>query len=262
MEDKGTERKPGSLPALLTLPTNAEKRPLMIGVCGGTASGKTTVCQMIMEQLGAQANDNFEHMAVLVHQDSFYQPLPPDVDVELYNFDHPDAFDNDLIYQTLMRLADGQPVDIPIYDFTTHKRTDKTVRLFPAPVILFEGILSLYHKEWRELFDLKLFVECDPDTRLARRVLRDIEHRGRDLDSVLWQYVQFVKPSFEDYILPTKKYADIIIPRGADNNVAIDLIVQHIREQDGHHPHSSAQMAQRMNFALPSPHAPSSFRPH
>eukprot|EP00124_Ichthyophonus_hoferi_P000652 Ihof_evm23s25 gene=Ihof_evmTU23s25 len=210
--------KPKVLPALFSLPTNTEtlvKKPLMIGVCGGTASGKTTVCEMIMDLLGNQSDDS--HMAVLIHQDSFYRSVSDDEDMELYNFDHPDSFDDALMYDCLYKLSQGEPVDIPIYDFITHKRTSETLRIHPAPVMLFEGILSLYHKNIRDLFDLKLFVDCDPDTRLARRVLRDIEHRGRNLDSVLWQYVQFVKPSFDDFIWPTKKYADIIIPRGSDN---------------------------------------------
>lgn len=216
-----------ALPALLTLPKPT--RPFVIGVAGGTASGKTTVCEMIIEQLEQQAGAAGP-IAILINQDSFYKPLSPDVDASNYNFDHPDAFDFELIEQTLRKLLDNEPVDIPLYDFKTHSRLEETRTLRPAKVVLFEGILSLYTKELLELFDMRLFVDCDSDERLARRVLRDIEHRGRDLESILRQYVQFVKPSFEDFILPTKKYADVIIPRGADNLVAIDLIVQHIRE--------------------------------
>ncbi|KNC87421.1 uridine-cytidine kinase B [Sphaeroforma arctica JP610] len=173
-----------------------------------------------------------EGVAVLIHQDSFYKTLDKSIDVSTYNFDHPDAFDLDEMNWVLRELSEGRSVDLPKYNFKTHSRMEETERLNPAKIILLEGIMSFYTSALRETYDMKLFVDCDDDERLGRRVLRDIQHRGRDLDGVLRQYIQYVKPSFEDFILPTKKYADVIIPRGASNHVAIDLIVEHIKEQE------------------------------
>uniref|UniRef100_A0A8C1QWB5 uridine/cytidine kinase n=1 Tax=Cyprinus carpio TaxID=7962 RepID=A0A8C1QWB5_CYPCA len=141
-----------------------------------------------------------------------------------------DAFDNELIVKTLCDIMEGRTVQIPVYDFVTHSRKEETVTVYPADVVLFEGILMFYSQEIRDLFQMKLFVDTDADTRLSRRVLRDISERGRDLEQVLSQYITFVKPAFEEFCLPTKKYADVIIPRGADNLVAINLIVQHIQD--------------------------------
>eukprot|EP01134_Creolimax_fragrantissima_P000570 CFRG0570T1 len=173
-----------------------------------------------------------ENTAVLIHQDSFYKTLEENVDATTYNFDHPDAFDLEEMNWVLNELSEGRSVQIPKYDFKTHSRLDEMETLQPTKVILLEGIMSFYTPALRDTYDMKLFVDCDDDERLARRVLRDIKHRGRDLESVLRQYIQYVKPSFEDFILPTKKYADVIIPRGASNHVAIDLIVEHIKEQE------------------------------
>ncbi|CAK9821838.1 Uridine-cytidine kinase [Anthophora retusa] len=192
--------------------TNSEtscKTPFLIGVSGGTASGKST--------------------------DSFYRDLSSAEKLKAekgqYNFDHPDAFDNDLILQTLQDILAGVKCEIPAYDYRTNSLIkDQITTIYPADVVLFEGILVFYFPKIRDLFHMKLFVDTDSDTRLARRVLRDISERGRDLDYVLNQYMNFVKPAFEEFCLPTKKFADVIIPRGADNAVAIDLIVQHIRD--------------------------------
>ncbi|XP_011168525.1 uridine-cytidine kinase isoform X2 [Solenopsis invicta] len=211
------------------------KTPFLIGVSGGTASGKSTVCKRIMEKLGQVDMDHQQRRVVCIPQDSFYRDLTPAEKVKAekgqYNFDHPDAFDDDLILQTLQDILAGVKCEIPAYDYRTNSlMKDQVTTIYPADVVLFEGILVFYFPKIRDLFHMKLFVDTDSDTRLARRVPRDIKERGRDLDYVLNQYMNFVKPAFEEFCLPTKKFADVIIPRGADNTVAIDLIVQHIRD--------------------------------
>ncbi|XP_012287030.1 probable uridine-cytidine kinase isoform X2 [Orussus abietinus] len=211
------------------------KTPFLIGVSGGTASGKSTVCKRIMEKLGQVDKDHQERQVVCISQDSFYRELSPMEKLKAekgqYNFDHPDAFDNDLILQTLKDILAGIKCEIPAYDYRTNSLVkDQITTIYPADVVLFEGILVFYFPNIRDLFHMKLFVDTDSDTRLARRVPRDINERGRDLDYVLNQYMNFVKPAFEEFCLPTKKFADVIIPRGADNTVAIDLIVQHIKD--------------------------------
>jgi uridine kinase len=148
-----------------------------------------------------------------------------------YNFDHPNSFDHDKLFQCLEDVKKGLKVEVPVYDFATHSRLDKTTPLYGANVVLFEGIFALYDKRVRELMDLKLFVDTDSDVRLSRRLRRDIAERGRDVKGVLEQYEKFVKPAFDDYIHPTMKYADVIIPRGLDNTAAIDVITKHIQRQ-------------------------------
>ncbi|XP_019734463.1 uridine-cytidine kinase 2-B isoform X2 [Hippocampus comes] len=194
----------------------------------------SSVCGKIMELLGQNKIDHHQRQVAILSQDSFYKVLTPDQKAKAlkgqFNFDHPDAFDNELIMHTLREILQGKTVQIPVYDFVTHSRKDEFVTVYPADVVLFEGILMFYSQEIRDLFQMKLFVDTDPDTRLSRRVLRDIGERGRELEQVLSQYITFVKPAFEEFCLPTKKYADVIIPRGADNLVAINLIVQHIQD--------------------------------
>ncbi|XP_018420826.1 PREDICTED: uridine-cytidine kinase 1 isoform X2 [Nanorana parkeri] len=194
----------------LDAPERGHPRPFLIGVSGGTASGKSTVCEKIMELLGQNEVDHKQRKVVILSQDRFYKVLTPEQKGRAlkgqYNFDHPDAFDNDLMNQTLTSILEGQIVDVPTYDFVTHSS-----------------------QEIRNMFHLKLFVDTDSDVRLSRRVLRDMK-RGRDLEQILTQYTTFVKPAFEEFSLPTKKYADVIIPRGVDNMVAINLIVQHIQD--------------------------------
>lgn len=214
---------------------NEVKTPFLIGVAGGTASGKSTVCKRIMEKLGQADMDHTQRQVVTLSQDSFYRDLTPvekqKASKGLFNFDHPDAFSEKVMFETLQDILDGKKVDIPSYDYRTNSLDhENKITIYPADVVLFEGILVFYFPAIRDLFHMKLFVDTDSDTRLARRVPRDINERGRDLDQVLTQYMTFVKPAFEEFCSPTKKFADVIIPRGADNIVAIDLIVHHIGE--------------------------------
>ncbi|XP_054719802.1 uridine-cytidine kinase 2-B-like [Uloborus diversus] len=211
------------------------KSPFLIGVAGGTASGKSTVCQKIMEKVEQYSLEHQQHQVICISQDSFYKELTAEqkskADKGKYNFDHPDAFDNELMHQVLREILAGEIIKIPVYDFKSNcRKMDEFITVHPADVVLFEGILAFYFPEIRELFHMKLFVDTDPDTRLSRRVLRDTKERDRDLGQILHQYTTYVKPAFEEFCLPTKKYADVIIPRGADNEVAIDLIVKHIQE--------------------------------
>ncbi|PRP76740.1 uridine kinase [Planoprotostelium fungivorum] len=220
-----------SLPNVNIIPWRQEHleskhEPFIIGVAGGTASGKTSVCDIIVKELGID-----QSRVAIISQDCFYKPLTPEQiqNVKKYDFDHPDAFDWDLIEETLRDLHDGKAIKVPIYDYVTHSRKTESTNLYAIDIILFEGILVFYQQRIMKYMHLKIFVDTDADIRLARRILRDIKHRGRDLDGVLQQYQTFVKPSFDEYVLPTKKNADVIVPRGADNVVAIDLLVQHIK---------------------------------
>ncbi|XP_071533189.1 uridine-cytidine kinase 2-B isoform X2 [Panulirus ornatus] len=210
------------------------KTPFLIGVAGGTASGKSTVCKRIMERLGQDDIEHSQRRVVCISQDAFYRPLNAEESAKalkgVFNFDHPDAFDNELVLKTLHQILDGKICKIPNYDYVTNSRLESTTTIYPADVVLFEGILMFYQPEIRRLFHMKLFVDSDADTRLARRVMRDTRERGRALELVLHQYTNLVKPAFEEFCLPTKKFADVIIPRGAENTVAINLIVQHIQE--------------------------------
>ncbi|XP_048776368.1 uridine-cytidine kinase 2-like isoform X2 [Ostrea edulis] len=209
-------------------------KPFVIGVAGGTASGKSSVCAKIMQQLGQDDVDHRQRQVVIINQDTFYRELTDQENAKAlkgeFNFDHPDAFDFDFMLNTLKELVAGKSVKLPQYNYVKNARDEQWHTVYPADVVLFEGILVFYFKELRDMYHMKLFVDTDPDTRLARRVLRDTKERGRDIENILHQYTTLVKPAFEEFCLPTKKYADVIIPRGADNTVAIDLIVQHIQE--------------------------------
>uniref|UniRef100_UPI00398EEE76 uridine-cytidine kinase-like 1 isoform X4 n=1 Tax=Pristiophorus japonicus TaxID=55135 RepID=UPI00398EEE76 len=204
------------------------KEAFVIGLCGGSASGKTTVARKIIEALDVP-------WVVLLAVDSFYKVLTKEQQERAasndYNFDHPDAFDFDLIVSTLRKLKRGKSVKIPVYDFTSHCRKKEWKTLYGASVIIFEGILAFADKELLKLLDMKIFVDTDSDIRLVRRLRRDIAERGRDIEGVIKQYNKFVKPSFEQYIEPTMRLADIVVPRGGGNMVAIDLIVQHVHSQ-------------------------------
>ena len=209
---------------------NGGKEPFLIGVAGGTASGKTTVCDLIMHNLQ-------EKRVVLIAQDSFYRGLTQEEhdNVSSYNFDHPDAIDVAALVETLKNLALRNKVEVPIYDFVTHSRKeDESVTVEPADVIIVEGILVLAMQEVRELCHMKIFVDTDDDLRLARRLKRDTVDRGRSVDGVITQYTAFVKPMFDTFVSPSKRHADVIIPWAqGENSVAIDLIVQHIRTKLG-----------------------------
>ncbi|XP_041357149.1 uridine-cytidine kinase-like 1 [Gigantopelta aegis] len=200
----------------------------VIGICGGSASGKTTVARKIIEALDVP-------WVSLLSMDSFYKVLNQEQHEQAatneYNFDHPDAFDFELLVETLSRLREGKNVEVPIYNFSTHARESHMKTIYGANVVIFEGIMSFVCKELLQLMDIKVFVDTDSDIRLARRLMRDISDRGRGLAGVLKQYNNFVKPAFEHYIEPTMSCADIIVPRGGENDVAIDLIVRHVHTQ-------------------------------
>ncbi|XP_053542190.1 uridine-cytidine kinase-like 1 isoform X4 [Ictalurus punctatus] len=204
------------------------KEAFVIGLCGGSASGKTTVARKIIEALDVP-------WVVLLSMDSFYKVLSDEEQLLAasndYNFDHPDAFDFNLLVYTLRKLKQGKSVKIPVYDFTTHGRQKEWKTVYGASVIIFEGIMSFADKELLKLLDMKIFVDTDSDIRLVRRLRRDISERGREIEGVIKQYNKFVKPAFEQYIEPTMRLADIVVPRGGGNMVAIDLIVQHVHSQ-------------------------------
>ncbi|CAJ1971225.1 unnamed protein product [Sphenostylis stenocarpa] len=186
---------------------------------------------MIIQQL-------HDHRVVLVNQDSFCRGLRPEEleHVHEYNLDHPEAFDTEQLLECMGKLISGQGMHVPIYDFKKHQRSSDSFRQVNASdVIILEGILVFHDQRVRDLMNMKIFVDTDADVRLARRIRRDTVERGRDINSVLEQYAKFVKPAFDDFVLPSKKYADVIIPGGGDNHVAIDLIVQHIRTKLGQH---------------------------
>mmetsp|Transcript_14782 Transcript_14782/g.25350 ORF Transcript_14782/g.25350 Transcript_14782/m.25350 type:complete len:468 (+) Transcript_14782:25-1428(+) len=220
--------------------------PFVIGVAGGTASGKTTVCKEILRRLDIQ-------WVSTLPVDSFYRPLSKEEhdDVANYNFDHPNAFDWELLRSTLRDLKQCKQVNVPNYNFVTHSREEQTTPLYGADVIIVEGIMALYDADVRSELDMKIFVDTDSDSCLARRIRRDVAERGRTVDSVLDQYERFVKPMFDEFVSPTRRYADIIVPRGADNVVAIDLICTHI----------STRLTNRIKRLSPAPLPSPSPRP-
>lgn len=197
--------------------------PLVIGIAGGTGSGKTTVALEIIDQVGE------EHVAFLQH-DAYYKDLSnlPLVQRKEINFDHPNSLDTELMIKHVLELKAGNPVELPIYDFTTHSRTQETISVKPNPVILVEGILIFTEAELRKLFDVKLFVDTDADIRLSRRIERDIEERGRSVEWVLEQYQKTVRPMHLEFVEPSKRYADVIIPEGGYNQVALDMVTARI----------------------------------
>jgi uridine kinase len=198
--------------------------PIIIGIAGGTGSGKTTVARVILERVGAH------HIALLPH-DAYYKDLSdlPQAQRALINFDHPNSLDTPLLVQHLQRLKNGQAIELPVYDFKTHTRTSQTVLIMPQPVIIVEGILIFAEPQLRALFDVKIFVDTDADTRFIRRLQRDIAERGRTSDSVIQQYLNTVRPMHLEFVEPSKRYADVIIPEGGLNTVAMDMVVARIR---------------------------------
>ena len=196
---------------------------LVIGIAGGTASGKTTLMKNLINEFGGE-------VTVLSH-DNYYKrhdDMPYEERCTL-NYDEPAAFDTSLMVYHLDQLRHGHSIECPVYDFTIHNRSDETVRLVPKKVIIVEGILIFENEELRSLMDIKIFVDTDADIRLCRRIKRDVNKRGRSLESVLTQYQQTVKPMHERYVEPSKKYADLVVPEGGKNLVALHMITGHIR---------------------------------
>ena len=196
---------------------------LVIGIAGGTGSGKTTLMNNIIEKFS-------ENVTVLSH-DNYYRrhdELTYEERCKL-NYDEPAALETDLMARHLDKLRQGEAIDCPVYDFTQHNRSDETVRIAPRKVIIVEGILIFEHRELRDLMDVRIFVDTDADVRLCRRILRDVSERGRSLESVLSQYQTTVKPMHEMYVEPSKKFADLIVPEGGENYVALDMIMGRIQ---------------------------------
>ncbi|OXM14014.1 uridine kinase [Paenibacillus herberti] len=193
---------------------------LIIGIAGGTGSGKTTVARSVISRMG-------EGAVTFISQDNYYKDRWELTmsEREKINYDHPFAFDNELLVAHLKQLMQGETAFAPIYDFTFHsRRTDKTVELKPSHIVIIEGLHVLSDESLRELLDIKVFVDTDPDVRILRRVLRDIEERGRTIHSIHDQYLKTVKPMHEAFIEPSKKYADLIIPEGGHNEVGVELL--------------------------------------
>lgn len=200
------------------------KRPVIIGVAGGSGSGKTTVANEIYCQFPEQS-------ILMLEQDAYYKDqshLPMEERLKT-NYDHPLAFDNDLMLKQLQQLLERNAVEKPIYDYANHTRSNDVIPVEPRDVIILEGILILEDERLRDMMDIKLFVDTDSDMRIIRRLLRDIQERGRTIDSVIDQYTSVVRPMHLQFIEPTKRYADIIVPEGGHNRVAIDLMVTKIK---------------------------------
>lgn len=199
---------------------------LIIGIAGGTGSGKTTVVNQITEELKHEEVD-------VISQDSYYQDTShlSFEDRKKINFDHPKSIDFELLAEHLKELRSGNPIQQPVYSFKEHNRTGKTIEIQPRKVVIVEGILILTHPEIRELFDIKIYVHADSDERLIRRLKRDIAERGRDLEEVLWRYQTTLKPMHQQFIEPTKEFADIIIPTNRYNTVAVDIVQTIIKDR-------------------------------
>ena len=197
---------------------------LVIGICGGTGSGKTTITERIISVLSPES--------VLVLQQDYYYKNFPHLSVEQrarQNFDHPDSFDSPLLIEHVRQLREGCSIDRPIYDFTKHERASSTVHMSPSPAMILEGILIFENKALCDLMDIKIFVDTDADLRFIRRLSRDIRERGRNVKSVVSQYLATVRPMHLEFIEPSKRHADVIIPEGGHDEVGIDLVIQKIR---------------------------------
>lgn len=203
---------------------------LVIGIAGGTGSGKTTVAHRIVNRIGT------DHVA-LISQDSYYKHQPHlTMDQRAaVNYDHPHSFDNELLLEHLKRLRSGAGVDVPVYSFSEHIRLPETVRLEPKPVIVLEGILVLADELLRKVMDIKVFVDTDADVRVLRRISRDLNERGRTIESVYAQYLETVKPMHEAFIEPSKRHADLIVPEGGENEIAISLLASRIEQSIPQH---------------------------
>lgn len=200
-------------------------KPIVLGVAGGTASGKTTVARILLEAVGAK------RIAYLPH-DAYYRDMShlPFSERAKLNFDHPDSLQTKLLIKHIKKLLKGNVVNVPIYDFTTHRRTEETVLVEPAPIVLVDGILIFTKRKLRDLMDVKVYVDTDADIRFIRRLKRDIEERGRTIDSVIAQYLETVRPMHNKFVEPSKRHADVIIPHGGHNRVAMDMVVSSLKE--------------------------------
>jgi uridine kinase len=201
----------------------SKRSSLVIGIAGGSGSGKTTVAQTILQRVGPDRISFLQH-------DAYYKDLsglPPAQRIEV-NFDHPNSLETELLTSHVLQLKEGHPVEVPIYDFSTHSRTDRTYTVQPRGVILVEGILIFTEASLRNLFDVKLFVDTDSDLRFIRRLERDISERGRTLEMVVKQYLSTVRPMHLEFVEPSKRYADVVIPEGGFNAAALDMVVARI----------------------------------
>jgi uridine kinase len=199
--------------------------PVALGVAGGTGSGKTTVARQILRAVGS------DRIAFLA-QDSYYRDIDwsgPD-ELRRHNFDHPEAIDNDLLVSQVESLKAGRAIEVPIYDFVTHRRTRETHRVEPQPVLLLEGILLFVEPRLRELLDFKIYVDTDADVRLIRRIERDRRDRGRDLEGILRQYLETVRPMHLEFVEPSKRWADVIVPEGGENRVALGMVIARVEQ--------------------------------
>ncbi len=202
---------------------------ILIGIAGGSGSGKTTLANKLIECFGS------DEVSILRH-DNYYKrhdDLPYEERTKL-NYDHPDSFDTALLCEHIRKLKAGRAIEMPVYDYSQHNRSDQVILVQPAPVIILEGIMIFADPELCKLLDIKVFVDTDADVRILRRILRDVKERGRSLDSVIDQYLTTVKPMHEQFVDPSKRKADIIIPEGGENKVALDMLIQRIKYQLRH----------------------------
>ena len=198
-------------------------KPIVIGIAGGTGSGKTSIANKIMKTFKDKS-------VLLIQQDSYYRDQSHITFEERLktNYDHPRAFDNDLLMEQIDQLKQYKAIEVPVYDYAIHTRSEKTIHLEPKEVIILEGILALEDAKLRDLMDIKIYVDTDADIRILRRMVRDIEERGRTMESVIEQYLSVVRPMHNQFVEPSKRYADVIIPEGGKNRVAIDLVAAKI----------------------------------
>ena len=196
---------------------------MILGIAGGTGSGKTTITRRLIQSFGGDVS--------VIHHDNYYKAhhdMPYEERAKL-NYDHPDSFDTELLVEALKDLKQGRAVSCPVYDYTIHDRTDKTITIYPTRVIIVEGILIFESRELCEQMDIKIFVDTDADVRILRRIVRDVRDRGRSLEGVIDQYLNTVKPMHEQFVEPSKRRADVIIPEGGQNKVALEMVIERVR---------------------------------